>query len=1180
MDYVLKNTAPAPSQNWSNSPFYTSSLVLAIDVGMEGIGIALRKGPEILFAQTFLIGDTTRTLEERRAKRAWRRARASRKKREGMLKAWLIRHQILSKERIAAIWHDPSVFQDALKHRLRGVEKQLGSPEALTACLRHGIQHRGFDYHLSGDSTYPWGDDLDFSKIKQWGSHGCCSEETARLWKFSLDESDFSDNEEKRQTIESILDDAVKRYKEEPLESLLRRHFQEEKHPNLRSPFRGPGNHFPRELIKRHLRRICKNSRAFFARTDFDLAVTELIGPMELENSIQDGKNGCIIDYHRRTREEAKELWERKTKKCPYAPYFGLKKTDGSVLRCSLNGEPEIRRFKLLQFLAERTFVLSDGIKHPVSPTLYEKFKHLLENDITALDKKTTRIKPDKNEIKKWLADSVSSPETGGRKTKPLCLAKSNDHNKAFLDQLTDLLHPRRSELERRASISAPAASRLMESAMPEGGVFDPEIIKSAWKESYYLWRMEARGGGPVFPHTVFLFGHPNQREDTSRRSNDLPGAQHGHYKGREHPGRRKDGSVQEHGVIRRLFAGQLKDPHGRRIELSDKLNGATCPNAIIIETIGDIPRGRGQKKQIEEQQKANRKRREELAEKYGFGDRPKRSDLLRAVLYEQQIPEGEEAALCPVTGQHLAGGPLDPALQVAHIYPDSKGGIYERLNLFLTTGQVNAAMGKRIPFECADRTEVGVSFLPWKEMENLALRRLRWGKAKRELFCRKESTIPEWENLTRMSQLARQLKIEAEHWLGLDRISDPSERIHQTTSRVGTPTGTLTAACRRAWKQQLPEFMRGDKSRSNLRHHLYDALVLSHIPPGTGLNFTACDGIFFTTKDNSEREVLSALPGLMPDLQPFEQAHAGSCLVHKHRQKHSKQSRTEQTIYSKSFGSEGSDSVKLRVRKPLLVQKQGKEDFEPAKGVENWLRHAGIPINKLPPKMIDAWKESDGSKPLRLTDKTPVHSVPVETNKEQWTTLVPHRNGRKEIIGYKTATEAYDSCIVFAGPKRNKLGAIILDPSGQPEEDFYAILIPSARNLKAYQLRTGSPWKTSDSPPEDFRPLGKFKKGDLIHIGLTQDKDIAEAQSQTHLCLWYGVTSIKSNGQLEFKLAEWKPRKLPKEEDVRSGKVKALTPEESFFSAVEMKTPGSPKVLAFLLRQNPHLLVESVPKH
>lgn len=61
-------TAP---HDWKNDPFYTKAIVLGIDIGIEGIGLWLRKGPKPIFAQTFLVSlPASAPLKNRRQKRA------------------------------------------------------------------------------------------------------------------------------------------------------------------------------------------------------------------------------------------------------------------------------------------------------------------------------------------------------------------------------------------------------------------------------------------------------------------------------------------------------------------------------------------------------------------------------------------------------------------------------------------------------------------------------------------------------------------------------------------------------------------------------------------------------------------------------------------------------------------------------------------------------------------------------------------------------------------------------------------------------------------------------------------------------------------------------------------------------------------------------------------------------
>ena len=46
---------PAGPVDWKAHPFYKSAVVLGIDIGIEGIGLWLRKGPKPIFAHTFRV---------------------------------------------------------------------------------------------------------------------------------------------------------------------------------------------------------------------------------------------------------------------------------------------------------------------------------------------------------------------------------------------------------------------------------------------------------------------------------------------------------------------------------------------------------------------------------------------------------------------------------------------------------------------------------------------------------------------------------------------------------------------------------------------------------------------------------------------------------------------------------------------------------------------------------------------------------------------------------------------------------------------------------------------------------------------------------------------------------------------------------------------------------------------
>src|SRR5665213_3318739 len=123
---------------------------------------------------------------------------------------------------------------------------------------------------------------------------------------------------------------------------------------------------------------------------------------------------------------------------------------------------------------------------------------------------------------------------------------------------------------------------------------------------------------------------------------------------------------------------------------------------------------------------------------------------------------------------------------------------------------------------------------------------------------------------MTRMAQLARQLREEAARWLG---VFGDDANVRQ---KIGTPTGYQTSVCRESWGENLPK-----KDRSNLRHHLWDAAVISHIPPGKGMNLTNCAGIFLHTGTNQHGNItMRAIPGLGPDLNSLRTAQRISALL------------------------------------------------------------------------------------------------------------------------------------------------------------------------------------------------------------------------------------------------------------------------------------------------------------
>jgi hypothetical protein len=157
----------------------------------------------------------------------------------------------------------------------------------------------------------------------------------------------------------------------------------------------------------------------------------------------------------------------------------------------------------------------------------------------------------------------------------------------------------------------------------------------------------------------------------------------------------------------------------------------------------------------------------------------------------------------------------------------------------------------------------------------------MRWSALKREVFMwgtRREDDpagkwpknyddqgqllVPDFGNMTRTAQLARQLNAAVADWLGI------AKQPEEMAKRIATPSGWLASQALKSW---LPDYR---KDRADLTHHLIDAAVLSHIPPREGMNSVHCGGIFYSERvseinpqkpgEMTDRLVTRALPGLL----------------------------------------------------------------------------------------------------------------------------------------------------------------------------------------------------------------------------------------------------------------------------------------------------------------------------
>ncbi len=927
MDYVIKQPSPAAQpHDWINDPFYTSKLVLGIDIGIEGIGIWLRQGPNPIFFRTFKVTlPEAAPLEKRREKRAGRRARQSRKHRDVLLRNWCQKWGLTDEKDLQRLFADPRKGEKPEMHRpfelrLRAITegKQLGSPQALVICLRHIVRHRGYDYHLTNDGEFPWGDELTVSNVVDWAKNAVCSpilkqqilddflqqgwiEKNKRTENLSAERRQELEDEN-RKRVEEALNASESRFHSDPIRKAIEENLREMRQSNLRPAIRGEQYDHPRELVKRHVKEICeKHAHLFGGREKMQAALAELIGNDfgKEGREHRDFDETCILDYHRKTEKERQKHAQRKTGKCPFA-----KRLVGKDIVCNFNHHPDVRRFKLQLFLAERQFISEEKGKDYATVQLRDwLFQEFLEPDIAATRNLWDKDWPvdEKPPLRPARLTKRAFEEKAGLHLLSFGSTKNRTHNGNFFDQLTDLLRQDYAVLKKRAKLSGESAAQLFKKATKNGMDFSAENVRRNLAEYYQMRRdMEGDFFG-VYPQVEFLMGHRKQYDENGNPNDKT-----------------KDGKPQYHGILRRLFAGQLRLDDGTLVDLENELGGLTKPDYVVIETIADIPRNEKERQEYQAEQKQRREFKRDL-----FGDKPLTDEQKkRCILFEQQD------GLCPYTGNRL-NDPLGDDLAIDHIFPKAKGGISELRNLVLTHKTTNHAKGERLPYEAASLPNNPFFGRSWKEIVADLPKMKGWRRGGREdvlekidIFMLEDSSqAPDWGNTTRVAQLARQLREEVIRWLGIRQefsdVADPKERdnliANEIARRIGTPSGFMTDCCRKSWldEDNLPRgfklvetqedgktVKRIVKDRDDLRHHMIDAAILSHIPPGKGMNAANCGGIFKVTAKEGN-VTMEALPGLGPNLASFEAQHKDECLVSESQRTKSKAKRFEETIYS-----------------------------------------------------------------------------------------------------------------------------------------------------------------------------------------------------------------------------------------------------------------------------------------
>lgn len=1011
------------ANRWKEDPFYKEAVVLGIDIGIEGIGVAIRRGPDVVYRRTFMIATPeSAALEGRRLMRSARRCRKQRRRRDFLLRIFCEKH-------FQGAWSP--ITKRVLEHRLRGVEGKLGSPHALIQCLRHIVAHRGYSYHLKTDGAFLWGDSAKFPDAKRWLQAAYCDDQVSMLLQQQAEELPWTDSQ--KEEFSDLCREAVSNSAGRSIEETLKAHLSKGS-LKFRPPFRG--NAWPREHVQAHFEKICRSHAEFFGGEE----MLEKLLPRLL----------TILNYERKDAEERAAHARGKAGKCDFAPVL-LGQTD---LKRGYQGDLAIRLLNVFDFLTTRRVAISDGLLHYAVPSWIYQQVGCVQADAAAVASNQMRPSTTVTELKKSLLATINEA-LGLSGKQALKWEKGSSLNEDFFKQLKDLLCLRRSNFEKRAGISSEAAASIIEPLIQHHAERVSAI--SDHLSDYRKLRRDRMRSIITSPQVEFLLGREGKRE----------------------------------GRLQRI----LSSP-----QLREKLGNKDKPDFVIIEVVGGAARNKLEADEIRKEQQDRRKEREELIKKYGISEADAKGEtMLRVQLFEQQ------RGLCPYSGKPLVS-PTAAGLQIDHIFPRESGGTSERRNLVLTHAEFNAAKGKRLPYEAAQAGDLPID---WPQISALTTT-MRFGNAdkegqlsKRDIFNLKDSSkCPDWGNLTRQSQIARELRDAAAQWLG---IKGDASKMAQ---HIGTPTGLHTAICRRAWRQNIPR-----KNRSDLTHHLWDAITVSFIPPAKGMNTIEYGGIFHhVTEKNAAVTEMTALP-VCPDLSSLDQQ-TSECLVDHPRQSSSKRQRFDKSIYGKR--ADGT----FVIRRPLV---KGEAPANDEHSLYEALKSAGIPDDKIPsPKHLRTWLESDSTDKLRLKDKTIVDSLPIKASKTGTSmTQLAHRNREGKAMGIRVAGEANWRLEVWKVIKGERV-------------TYHTRVIPHPRAMKVFkathgakawkrkQSATGKTWRQSISGtlPEFAKKVGHFEKGMKVLLPLTRSGTVSDDSNDTYANEWFTVTALYSDGRVVFKMA------------------------------------------------------------
>lgn len=262
-----------------------------------------------------------------------------------------------------------------------------------------------------------------------------------------------------------------------------------------------------------------------------------------------------------------------------------------------------------------------------------------------------------------------------------------------------------------------------------------------------------------------------------------------------------------------RLFNEQLR----RMIKAHGK------PDQIAIEFIREDFLGEEAKKKLSKIQKDNRNAweytRQQAAENnIRGGGNIRKMRLLR-----------EQAFTCPYTGETLSLSEVDE-LEIEHIVPRARGGSDNRCNMVVTCTATNREKGDRTPYEWLTRKGTFKEYCERvNEMEGLS--------KKKKILLTAEDPLKfdeKWDSLAETAYIARLARDVASMRCGWQPGEAGERKLVQVingalTARVRA-INNLNSLLADREDQLDPEKMM-KKVRKNDRHHALDAMVLSFIP-------------------------------------------------------------------------------------------------------------------------------------------------------------------------------------------------------------------------------------------------------------------------------------------------------------------------------------------------------------